>query len=161
MPLQRADADSRSRLANRAETWRCARQRAAELQSRMADARNRYQQAATEEHEAIIGALARAGRKASSRRRTRWTGRPFARPSTAWSWDLRVTATGEVLAAGAAILDVVPSNEMLVVEARIRPQDINHVFADAKARRCGLAAYDCTQHADAAGPRHLRIARIA
>ena len=54
---------------------------------------------------------------------------------------LRVSAPGEVLAAGAAILDVVPSNELLVVEARIRPQDINHVFIDAPAR-VRLAAFD-------------------
>jgi HlyD family secretion protein len=54
---------------------------------------------------------------------------------------LRVSAPGVVLAAGAPIADVVPSNELLVVEARIRPQDINHVFADAKAK-VRLAAYD-------------------
>ena len=54
---------------------------------------------------------------------------------------LRVSAAGEVLAAGAPIADVVPSNEMLVVEARIRPQDINHVFNDAPAR-VRLAAFD-------------------
>jgi HlyD family secretion protein/epimerase transport system membrane fusion protein len=54
---------------------------------------------------------------------------------------LRVSAAGEVLAAGAPILDVVPSNELLVVEARIRPQDISHVHADAQAK-VRLAAYD-------------------
>ena len=54
---------------------------------------------------------------------------------------LRVSAPGEVLAAGAPIADVVPSNEMLVVEARIRPQDINHVYADAPAQ-VRLAAFD-------------------
>jgi epimerase transport system membrane fusion protein len=46
-----------------------------------------------------------------------------------------------VLAAGGPIADVVPSNEMLVVEARIRPQDIDHVYTDAAAR-VRLAAYD-------------------
>ena len=54
---------------------------------------------------------------------------------------LRVAAPGEVLAAGAPIADVVPSNEMLVVEARIRPQDISHVYADAHAK-VRLAAFD-------------------
>jgi multidrug efflux pump subunit AcrA (membrane-fusion protein) len=54
---------------------------------------------------------------------------------------LRVSAPGEVLAAGASIADVVPSNELLVVEARIRPQDINHVFAEAGAQ-VRLTAFD-------------------
>jgi epimerase transport system membrane fusion protein len=54
---------------------------------------------------------------------------------------LRVAAAGEVIAAGAPVADVVPSHELLVVEARIRPQDISHVFADSPAQ-VRLAAYD-------------------
>jgi len=54
---------------------------------------------------------------------------------------LRVSAPGEVLAAGAPIVDVVPSNELLVVEARIRPQDIDHVHTDSAAD-VRLVAFD-------------------
>jgi HlyD family type I secretion membrane fusion protein len=49
LPLQRADAEARSRLGEVRGELALARQRYAELQARMADARNRYQQAATEE----------------------------------------------------------------------------------------------------------------
>ena len=49
LPLQRADADARSRLGESRGELALARQRAGELQARMADARNRYQQSATEE----------------------------------------------------------------------------------------------------------------
>ncbi len=47
--------------------------------------------------------------------------------------SMRVAAVGEVIGAGDAILDVVPPQEKLVVEARIRPQDINSVREDAPA----------------------------
>jgi len=46
---------------------------------------------------------------------------------------MRVTAVGGVLGPRQPILDVVPENEKLVVEARIHPQDINHVHKDARA----------------------------
>lgn len=140
LPLQRADADTRSRLAESRGELALARQRAAELHSRMADARNRYQQAATEEQKQSSARL----RELEERLRPskdQVDRQAIRSPVDGVVMGLRVTATGEVLAAGAAILDVVPSNEMLVVEARIRPQDINHVFADAKAK-VRLAAYD-------------------
>jgi multidrug efflux pump subunit AcrA (membrane-fusion protein) len=54
---------------------------------------------------------------------------------------LRVTAPGEVLAAGGAILDVVPSKRDAGGRSAHPPQDINHVFIDAPAR-VRLAAFD-------------------
>ena len=157
LPLQRADADSRSRLAESRGELALARQRAAELHSRMADARNRYQQAATEEQKQSSARL----RELEERLRPskdQVDRQAIRSPVDGVVMGLRVTATGEVLAAGAAILDVVPSNEMLVVEARIRPQDINHVFADAKAK-VRLAAYDSRSTPMLRGPRDLRITR--
>src|SRR6185503_6004780 len=49
LPLQRADAEYRSRLDESRGELALSRQRSAELQARIADARNRYQQSATEE----------------------------------------------------------------------------------------------------------------
>ena len=140
LPLQRADADSRSRLAESRAALALVRQRTAELQSRMADARNRYQQAATEEQKQSSARLRELEEKLRPSK-DQVDRQAIRSPVDGVVMGLRVTATGEVLAAGAAILDVVPSNEMLVVEARIRPQDINHVFADARAK-VRLAAYD-------------------
>jgi HlyD family type I secretion membrane fusion protein len=140
LPLQRADADSRSRLAESRGELALARQRAAELQARMADARNRYQQAATEDLKQSSAQLRELTEKLRPSK-DQVDRQAIRSPVDGVVMGLRVTAPGEVLAAGAAILDVVPSNEMLVVEARIRPQDINHVFADAKAK-VRLAAYD-------------------
>jgi len=140
LPLQRADADNRSRLGESRGQLALARQHAAELQARMADARNRYQQAATEELKQSSARL----RELEERLRPskdQVERQAIRSPVDGVIMGLRVTAAGEVLAAGAPIADVVPTNEMLVVEARIRPQDINHVFADAPAR-VRLASYD-------------------
>jgi HlyD family type I secretion membrane fusion protein len=140
LPLQRADADNRSRLGESRGQLALARQRAAELQARMADARNRYQQAATEELKQSSARL----RELEERLRPskdQVDRQAIRSPVDGVVMGLRVTAAGEVLAAGAPIADVVPTNEMLVVEARIRPQDINHVYADAAAR-VRLASYD-------------------
>jgi len=106
----------------------------------MADARNRYQQAATDELRQSATRL----REIEERLRPskdEVDRQAIRSPVDGIVMGLRVSAPGEVLAAGAPIADVVPSNELLVVEARIRPQDINHVFAEAKAR-VRLAAYD-------------------
>jgi len=140
LPLQRADSDYRSRLDESRGELALARQHVAELQARIADARNRYQQAATEELKQS------ATRLHELEERLRPSQDQVDRQSVRSPVDgvvmgLRVSAAGEVLAAGAALADVVPSNEMLVVEARIRPQDIAQVYTDAPAR-VRLAAYD-------------------
>jgi multidrug efflux pump subunit AcrA (membrane-fusion protein) len=140
LPLQRAEADLRGRLGESRSELALARQRAAELQSRMADARNRYQQAATDELKQSSARL----RELEERLRPSkdQVDRQAVRsPVDGIVMGMRVAAAGEVLAAGAPIADVVPSHELLVVEARIRPQDISHVFADSPAQ-VRLAAYD-------------------
>jgi len=140
LPLQRADADYRSRLGESRGELALSRQRTAELAARMADARNRYQQAATDELEQSSSRL----REIEERLRPskdQVDRQAIRSPVDGVVMGLRVSSPGVVLAAGAPIADVVPSNELLVVEARIRPQDINHVFANAKAK-VRLAAYD-------------------
>lgn len=140
LPLQRADAEARSRLGEVRGELALARQRFAELQARMADARNRYQQAATEELKLSSARLQELEQRLRPSK-DQVERLAIRSPVDGVVMGLRVSASGEVLAAGAAILDVVPTNELLVVEARIRPQDINHVHADARAR-VRLAAFD-------------------
>jgi len=140
LPLQRSEAEARSRLGESRGELALARQRAGELQARMADARNRYQQAATEELRQSAARL----REIEERLRPskdQVERLAIRSPVDGVVMGLRVSARGDVLAAGAAIADVVPSNELLVVEARIRPQDIDHVYVDSAAK-VRLAAYD-------------------
>jgi multidrug efflux pump subunit AcrA (membrane-fusion protein) len=47
--------------------------------------------------------------------------------------SLRVSAVGEAIGPREPLLDLVPANEKLVFEARIRPEDIEHVRLDATA----------------------------
>jgi multidrug efflux pump subunit AcrA (membrane-fusion protein) len=54
---------------------------------------------------------------------------------------MRVSAAGEVIGPREAILDVVPAREKLVLEARIRPEDIDYVRKDGLAE-VRLAAFD-------------------
>jgi HlyD family type I secretion membrane fusion protein len=140
LPLQRADADYRSRLGEARGQLAQVRQRIAELQARMADARNRYRQQATDELRQS-GANLRELEERLRPSKDQVERQVIRSPVDGVVMALRVSAPGEVLAAGAPIADVVPSHELLVVEARIRPQDINHVFADAAAR-VRLAAFD-------------------
>jgi HlyD family type I secretion membrane fusion protein len=106
----------------------------------VADARNRYQQSAAEELKQSSARLRELTERLRPSR-DQVERQAIRSPVDGVVMGLRVSAAGEVLGAGAPILDVVPSDEMLVVEARIRPQDINHVFADAPAR-VRLAAFD-------------------
>jgi HlyD family type I secretion membrane fusion protein len=54
---------------------------------------------------------------------------------------LRVSAPGEVIGPREPILDVVPAREKLVVEARIRPEDVDYVRKDSAAE-VRLTAFD-------------------
>jgi multidrug efflux pump subunit AcrA (membrane-fusion protein) len=47
---------------------------------------------------------------------------------------LRASAIGEVIAPREPLLDLVPTLEKLVVEARVRPQDIDHVRHEGPAQ---------------------------
>ena len=47
--------------------------------------------------------------------------------------DLKVTSVGAVIAPREPILDIVPENPVLLVEGRVRPEDINFVRVDAPA----------------------------
>jgi membrane fusion protein, type I secretion system len=47
--------------------------------------------------------------------------------------DLRVTAVGAIIGPREPILDIVPENPDLIVEVKVRPEDINYVHKDADA----------------------------
>lgn len=58
--------------------------------------------------------------------------------------DLQIHSRGEVLAPGDRILDIVPSQQDLIVEARVAPQDIDIVVAGGNAK-IQLASFDVTK----------------
>ncbi len=140
LQLQRDESDYRSRLSESRGDLALARQRGGELQARIAQARNQYQQLATDE------AKESAARIRELEERIRPSRDQFDRqyvraPVDGQVMSLRVSSIGEVIGPRDPILDIVPTREKLVVEGRIRPQDINHVRQDSPAD-VRLSAFD-------------------
>jgi HlyD family type I secretion membrane fusion protein len=140
LALERGAADYRSRMAEAQSDLAAARQRAGELQARVAQARNQYQSQAADE---LKDASARVRELEERLRPSRdQVERQLVRsPVDGEVMAMRVSAVGEVIGPREAILDVVPAREKLVIEARIRPEDIDHV-RKGSAAQVRLAAFD-------------------
>lgn len=63
---------------------------------------------------------------------------------------VNVAAIGEVIAAGASVVEIVPVDDTLLVETRIRPQDVAFIHPGAKAT-VRLSAYDYTKYGTLSG----------
>jgi HlyD family type I secretion membrane fusion protein len=140
LALERGAADYRSRIGEAQSDLAAARQRTGELQARIAQARNQYQsQAADELKEASARMREIEERLRPSQDQVE---RQLVRsPVDGEVMAMRVSAVGEVIGPREAILDVVPAREKLVLEARIRPEDIDYVRKDGLAE-VRLAAFD-------------------
>jgi len=140
LSLERTAADYRSRIGEARSDLAAARQRIGELHARIAQARNQYQSQAADEHRDASTRV----RELEERLRPSQdqVERQLVRsPVDGEVMALRVSAPGEVIGPREPILDVVPAREKLVVEARIRPEDVDHVRKDAAAE-VRLTAFD-------------------
>jgi adhesin transport system membrane fusion protein len=63
---------------------------------------------------------------------------------------LNVATIGEVIPAGASIVEIVPLDDKLLIETRIRPQDVAFIQPGAKAS-IRLSAYDYTKYGTLSG----------
>lgn len=126
LSLERAVTDYESRSAEQKSERALARQRLAEMRSRIAQARNQYQQqSATELNDTVarlreLDERLRPAQDQSERQLVR-------SPVDGTVMALRVSAVGAVVGPREPIADVVPAQERLVVEARVRPEDIDNV----------------------------------
>ncbi|MCD6043377.1 MAG: HlyD family secretion protein [Burkholderiales bacterium] len=132
LALQRASADYRGKVGEYRSELALARQRAAELGARIAQTRNQYQsQAADELKEASAKVRELEERVRPSQDQVE---RQLVRsPVDGEVMSLRISAPGEAIGPRQSILDVVPAREKLVIEARIRPEDVNYVRKDSPA----------------------------
>lgn len=140
LALQRSAADYRAHLGEYRSDLAVARQRIGELEARIAQARNQYQQQGADE----LKEAASKVRELEERLRPSQdqVERQLVRsPVDGEVMAMRVSAVGEVVGPREPILDVVPAREKLVVEARIHPQDIDSVRKDAPAE-VRLSAFD-------------------
>ncbi len=131
--LQRISADYRSRIGEHQSDLAAARQRADELRSRIAQWRQQYLAQAADEGRQAAATLREIDEKltASQDHVDRQTVRA---PVDGQVMSLRVAAVGAVVAPREPLLDVVPVHERLVVDARIAPQDIEHMHVGAAAQ---------------------------
>jgi HlyD family type I secretion membrane fusion protein len=140
LQLQRDEADYRGRLAESMSDLALARQRASEVQARIAQIRNQYQQQAADEAREVAARIRELEERLRPSRDQ--VERQFVRaPVDGTVMSLRVSAVGEAIGPRDPILDLVPSQEKLVVEARIRPQDIQHV-REGSGAEVRLTAFD-------------------
>lgn len=139
--LQRIVSDYASRIGEHRSDLAAARQRAGELRARIAQLRLQQQTQATDElRDATAQVRELAERLRPSQDHVeRQTVRA---PVDGTVMALRVAAPGAVVGPREPLLDVVPAREMLVVGARIAPQDIEHVRVggDAQVRLLGTDA---------------------
>ncbi len=140
LALERSAADYRSRIGEARSDLAAARQRIGELQARIAQARNQYQQHAADElKDTSVKVRELEERLRPSQDQVE---RQLVRsPVDGEVMGMRVSAVGEAIGPREPILDVVPLREQLVVEARIRPVDIDYVRKDSPAE-VRLTAFD-------------------
>jgi HlyD family type I secretion membrane fusion protein len=140
LQLEREASDYVAHVGEYRSELAIARQRVGELEARIAQARNQYQQQAADELKEASAKVRELGEKL--RPSQDQVERQMVRsPVDGEVMSMHVSAVGEVVGPREPILDIVPEHEKLVVEAHIHPQDIDHVHKDAPAE-VRLSAFD-------------------
>jgi epimerase transport system membrane fusion protein len=126
LTLQRGVAEYEARLGEHRGTLAQARQRAGDFELRIASVRNNYMKEAADELKDATAKTydlrerLRPSLDASQRQKV-------IAPVSGEIVDLRVTTIGAVVGPREPLLDIVPANPELIVEARVRPEDITYV----------------------------------
>jgi HlyD family type I secretion membrane fusion protein len=132
LTLQRAVAEYEARHSERRAELSKSRQRASELEFRILAMRNTYVQTATDELKESTSKMfdleerIRPSRDASERQK-------IAAPIAGEVVGLRVFTAGSVIGPREVLMEIVPHEKRLIVEARIRPEDINYVKSGSEA----------------------------
>ena len=130
--LQRAVTDYESRRGTNQAEMAQARQRVVEIQLRISALKTEYSQQAERdlrESTTRLYDLEQRLRPTLDAARRQFV----VAPVTGDIVDLRVTTIGAPIGPRDRLMDIVPSDADLLVEARVRPEDIHHVRVDAKA----------------------------
>jgi len=130
--LQRVLSEYEARRGENLAELSKARQRLTELELRIITLRNNYMQQAADEHKEAASRVfdleerLRPSRDAAERQEVR-------APIAGEVVNMRVTGPGAIVGPRDALLDLVPENPDLIVEARIRPEDIASVHKGSEA----------------------------
>jgi HlyD family type I secretion membrane fusion protein len=132
LTLNRAVAEYEARYGEHRAQLSQARQRSKELELRILSMRNSYAQSAADELKEASSRIfdleerIRPSRDAAHRQK-------IAAPIDGEVVGLRVFSLGAVVGPRDVLMEIVPEEKRLIVEARIRPEDINHVRSGAAA----------------------------
>ena len=130
--VDRAAADYEARISERQAELAKARQRGSELALRVKTLENQFMQTAADELKESSNKLfdleerLRPSKDAAERQ-------TITAPIAGEVVDLKVSSIGAVIGPRDALLDIVPTNGKLILEGRIRPEDINFVHAGSIA----------------------------
>ena len=139
MQLERQVADYEARWGEHRAELAKSQQRASELELRVLAQRNQYVQSAADELKDASARIfdieerLRPSRDAAERQR-------ITAPIAGEVVGLRVFTPGAVMGPREVLMEIVPEEKTLVIEARIRPENINHVRAGSAAE-VRLTAY--------------------
>lgn len=132
LALQREAAQYESRRAEAGAELARAQQKVSDLELRAETLRSNFKQEASNELRQTTATIfelrerLRPAQDAEQRQR-------ITAPVSGEVVDLKVTSVGAVIAPREAVLDIVPENPDLLVEARVRPEDISFVRLGAPA----------------------------
>jgi HlyD family secretion protein len=125
--------DYASKLEERRSELARSEQRLVDVDLRIQTIQNEYVRAASDQ---LKGTAARLGEIEQELRKSEdaATRQVVAAPAGGEIIDLRFTSPGAVVRPGEPIAEIVPSDARLMIEARIRPEEINHVHRGQRAR---------------------------
>jgi HlyD family secretion protein len=133
MQIEAETVDYAAVLDQRESELARATQRLGDVELRMQASRNAYVQAASDQLKSVGAQLTEIEQEV--RKATDAAARQVVTaPADGEVIDLKFTSPGSVIRPGDQIADIVPSDAVLMVEARIRPEDINNVRLDQHAR---------------------------
>jgi epimerase transport system membrane fusion protein len=130
--VDRATADYEARLGEHMAELAKSRQKASELALRVKTLENQFMQAAADESKDSANKLfdleerLRPSKDAADRQN-------IVAPIAGTVVDLKVTSVGSVIGPRDPLLDIVPSDSKLIIEGRIRTEDINYVHVGGAA----------------------------
>ena len=125
--------DYAAKLEERRSELARAEQRLVDSDLKMKSLQNQYVQAASDQLKATAatsGEIEQELRKSEDAAARQ----VVVAPASGEVIDLKFTSPGAVVHPGEPIAEIVPSDARLMIEARIRPEDINHVYTSISVR---------------------------
>ncbi|WP_413207166.1 HlyD family type I secretion periplasmic adaptor subunit [Rhodospirillum sp. A1_3_36] len=149
LDTKRAAATIKGDIAQAIGNQRAVREGIAELNSRLGDLEASLRQEALKEMGQVTSELAQV-REAMRKSEDRVARLDVRAPVSGYVQDVKIKTVGAVVPAGGIILNVVPVDETLRVEARIQPKDIGHVEV-GQAVKVKVTSYDFSRYGHVMG----------